>query len=271
MEVFNIIYLGVDNVKPKDQHGSITLISDKGSQLLYSVQKNDVDTTHPTIHFKDDLVVTVKGPTCYFKNLRMGFDLFSRAYKGTLDIQWMPEDYEDCGDTKAILEHLDSEVVLQEKRMQSSDGTGEISILLGLFPNAAVAELKVKLLGNFAGLDVYGVVVASNSKVDDFKGTSVLFAKKANRKINLGADGGIPLSKSCVAVPLNSVLYVHISLHVNGEHYTASVPLPAKHLGVSHAKDSESTPVFEVSVEWDAEIASIYSDYDHAYAGFSSK
>ncbi|XP_074373344.1 uncharacterized protein LOC141713705 isoform X2 [Apium graveolens] len=265
MEVFNMVYLGAKNVQAMDQHGFITLISDKGSQFLYSIREEHVDATQPAIRFKDDICVTVNGPTCYFKNLRMEFDLFSHAYKDTLNIRWMPEDYEDCCDTEALLEHL-PEVDLLEKRVQSRDGTREISILMGLFLNATVANVKVKLLGNFVGLDVYGVVAASNSKVDDCKGTSVLFARKANREISLGADGLIPLSQSRVAVPLNSVLSVEISLHVNGECYRASVPVRAKYSGTSHEKDSES--VFEVSVEWDANRESVYSEYDHAYAGF---
>ncbi|KAL6563210.1 hypothetical protein OROHE_005797 [Orobanche hederae] len=253
MEAFSMVYLGHDEVMPEEQHGTIRLTSSKGVQYLYNLPEKDVDTGLPSIKNRDDIVVTVKGPTCYFENLKLEFDLFSKAYTDTLDIKWNFKHH-----------HRNPEVLLKEKRIQSNDGTTEISVLLGLFGNAVVADLEVKLLDkNMAGLDVYGVVVASNSKLDESKCTSVLFARKPTRKIKLGTDCVIPLSKSRIAVPLDSLLYVDISLYVNGEHYVATLPLKAKHFGDSKSQES---PVFQVRVEWNAETESIYSEYDLAYS-----
>ncbi|KAL8130839.1 hypothetical protein AgCh_006955 [Apium graveolens] len=252
MEVFNILYLGHDKVKPEEQHGSIRLTSSKGVQFLYDMPENDVDFSNPSIKHLDDLVVTVKGPTCYFENLKLEFDLFSNAYTGTQSINW---------DFEYLQEGL--EVLLEEKRIQSNDGTGEISVLLGLFDNAAVADVEIKLLDNkMAGLDVYGVIVASNSLVNESKFTSVLFARKRPGKIKLGTDCVIPLSKSRVVVPLNYMLSVDISVYVNGERYVATVGLNAKHFGDSKA---QASPLLQVTVKWGAEIESIYSEYDLAF------
>lgn len=269
-----MIYLGHDLVKPSEQHGTIKLTSSKGVQYLYDIAERDVDLSNPSIKHGDDLVVTVKGPTCYIPDeyFQLQFDLFSGAFNDTTDIQWHGADLYDG-----------TVVDLKERRIRSTDGTREISVLLGLFPSAAVANLEIKLLDNFAGLDIYGVVVASNSKSDQSKCTSVLFAKKASRKINLGTDGVIPLSKFRVAVPLNSVLFVDMSLHVNGKHYKASYslnakhcgdsdgrPLKAKNFGDSDAQECDARPIFQVSAKWDANIESVYSEYDYQYSRPSS-
>lgn len=252
MEVFNMIYLGHDQVTPEEQHGTVRLTSSKGVQYLYNMPEKDVDTSNPSIKHLDDLAVTVKGPTCFFDNLVLEFDLFSSAYTDTLKINWDFEHHRNP-----------PEVLLRQERIRSNDGTGDISVLLGLFGNAAVADLQVKLLDEkMAGLDVYGVVLASNSKLYESNCTSVLFARKPSRKIELGADGVIPLSKSRIAVPLNSVLYVDISVYVNGRRYVATLPLKAKCFGDSHAKD----PMFQLTVKWDADRESIYSKYDLAHS-----
>lgn len=83
-----MVYLGQDEVKPEEQHGSIRLTSSKGVQFLQCMPEKEVDTSTPSIKHLDDLVVTAKGPACYFKNLELEFDLFSHAYTDTQSINW---------------------------------------------------------------------------------------------------------------------------------------------------------------------------------------
>lgn len=250
MEVFNLIYLSHDELEPEKQCGTIKMISDGGVQFLYNVQ--DIDMSKPTIKYGDDILVTVKGPTCSFMCLDMQFDMFSGAYKDSIEVEW------DSNESVA------DDVLFEERRIVSRDGTGEICVMVGLFFDATVACLGVKLVDNSSATNVYGVILASNSKLDIPKCTSVLFEKKPDNVIQVGDDGLIPLSKSRVGVPMNSVLYVDISLNVNGVNYTASSSFDAKKTGeFSEVYSSENRVVFQVQVTWDAKKNSIYSTYEN--------
>lgn len=57
-------------------------------------------------------------------------------------------------------------VFFEERQIQSRDGTRQIAVLMAQYAIATVAALEVKLLNESAASNVYGIVVASNSKLD---------------------------------------------------------------------------------------------------------
>ncbi|KAK1376775.1 hypothetical protein POM88_032968 [Heracleum sosnowskyi] len=90
---------------------------------------------------------------------------------------------------------------LAKLSMKSIDGyERNISALFGCFSNAMVANLKVMLSpsahSSDATTNVYGVVLASNSKFDCPSCTSYLFSQNFASRIQVGHNDVIPLSKS---------------------------------------------------------------------------
>lgn len=78
----NTKYLHHDEVKPEKKHGKIKIISGSNIQYIYNVPEVEDIVTKPSIKYKDDIAVTVKGPTSFFDVALLEFDLFSGAYKG---------------------------------------------------------------------------------------------------------------------------------------------------------------------------------------------
>ncbi|KAK1365128.1 hypothetical protein POM88_040689 [Heracleum sosnowskyi] len=170
MEVFRIVYMGEEQVMPNKQIGWIKIKTDDRFQYLYKVE--DVDPTMESIECMQDLNLTVKGPTISFSEVKIKFDLFRRgvAFKDCIWLQWDP---------------YPSDVRSLERRIASRDGTELISIMMGLFGNATVASLEVKLKHYSAATTVYGLVCASNSKLDIPMARSMLFLKKHDTACSL--------------------------------------------------------------------------------------
>lgn len=61
MDVFNIMYLGLDEIKPEKQLDCIKLITDRGFQYLYLVDVVDIHKS--SIKYGDSIPLMVKGPT----------------------------------------------------------------------------------------------------------------------------------------------------------------------------------------------------------------
>lgn len=244
MEVFGLLYLGHAPVTAENQSGTITIVSNRGKQYLYEVPEEeieDVDLTKATLMYKDDIPVSVKAPTCCFTKLFMNFDLFSGRYKGDIkvNVDW------------GFIKRCNGQVLCMEKRIISRDCTGEIAVRMGFFANATVARFNITLADQAAGTDAYGIVVASNSKLDYApKFASVLFVRKESDSVQLGDNGVIPLSKSLVGVPLDSFLHVDICLIINGVHFPASVKFKADTAGKT-TDIVRGTPI-KVTVDWDA-------------------
>lgn len=247
LELFNIVYLGRDIVTPEKQNGTIRMTFDCCGQYI------KVDTRQPSIEYMDDIVVPIKAPAIFYTEFDMEFDLFDGAYQGSFNFEWEP---------------CENDISYWDERIISKDGLGEISVLYGLFGNATVADIKVELLENFDGRDVYGVVAASNSKLDRPACVSTLFVKKPDNMTKVGDGGLIPLSRSRVGVPLNSKLYIAISLHINGVQYRSKVEFVAEKQGECKKSEEFDCPgkeaVIRVTVTWDTDRESIESLYDFA-------
>lgn len=193
-----MVYLGPDKVMPEMLLGTAKLSYDGAERCLYKVV--EVDPRQPALQYMDDIVVQYKAPPINFTELNMQFDLFDDAYKGSINFEWDPPEV----DYNAFC----------EDRIRSVDGFGEISVLYGLFSNGTVASIELKLLNNSVA-DVYGVVAASNSNLPSPACISLLYVKKPDNKTKVGDGGLIPLTRSCVGVPMDSKLYVYISLHLD--------------------------------------------------------
>lgn len=250
MEVFRVVYLGEEEVVPNKQLGWMKIITDDGRfQYLYKVK--DVNPTMESIEDMQDLNLTAKGPTVSFGEVIIEFDLFRHGvtFKDSISLQWDP---------------YPTDILYKESRIASRDSGELICIMMGLFGNATVASLEVKLKHYSANTTVYGLVCASNSKLDMPMARSMLFLKKHDNGTKVGNDGIIPLSKSRVGVPLGSMLNVDISLHYDGQHHVFSPCFEAL-LNGKTAKEgpSEENAMIQVTVIWDAdEDSNQYEVYD---------
>ncbi|KAK1374890.1 hypothetical protein POM88_031083 [Heracleum sosnowskyi] len=203
-EVFNVIYLGRGEIKPEKQIGTIKVQDDISSHYLYEV--NYVDMTRPTIQPGDELILAGPNLQSFSSDiLEIDIDLFCGDYKGSI-----------CYDCYPCNQRLRNKPI--EKRIISKDGTGEILVLYSLFNNSVEAHLEIKLLtnDNSATANLHGVVAASISDIDRPACSSMLFLKKPGYGINVGRGDPIPLSRSIVAVPYESMLYLDFHL-VTGE------------------------------------------------------
>lgn len=191
------MYLGIDEIKPQKQLGTIKLHCSGGVQFLYKV--DDVDCHGPSIKYGDSIPITVKGPSVpFFDYVFIEFDLFCGAYKGKKHLQWDP---------------LPHEVSVRSLFFTSNDGTGQILVHFGAYANSTVASLEIKLS---AATIVRGVVYASNSALELGHCANVLFTDRSTNGSMVAQDDLIPLSRSFVAVPLHSELYIEVSLSVDG-------------------------------------------------------
>lgn len=249
VEVYSITYLGSSPVKAEDQNGSICI---KTNQMCYSLyHESKVDTSKPSIKYGDQLPMRNVGPICNFTDLELKFDLFSRTYKGS----------------KYLFSRKDGDWLVK-RSLKSIDGyQRNISVLFGCFSNATVANVKVMFLPDVpfsdATTDVYGVVVATNSKFDHPSSTSYLFYENPNDTIEVEHNDVIPLSQSRVGVPLDSQFYVDISLSCDGIQYKGTAEFtPGK-----NKKDSKMVSgQILVKVTWNCSEDSDSSDEDSNYA-----
>lgn len=235
VEVFNIIYLGADEVPPEKQLGTISIESNH-RQYLYKV--DTVDMKRPSIKFGDPITVTMEAPIIGYVDYDIVFNLFCGAYTGRVEIEW-PEEYQY---------DFPYEALSYEDRIKSDDGTGQICVQSGVFANATIANVEIKL-GKCGFANVHGYVMASNSRLDLPTRASILFWMKTDNGIQV-RDGLIPLSKSRVGVPLDSEFYLAISLVCDNEDFTTKVTLIPEEAGIWEGIFCNNK--LQVRVTWDA-------------------
>ncbi|KAK1376705.1 hypothetical protein POM88_032898 [Heracleum sosnowskyi] len=246
LEVLSVTYFGSSPVNPEDQIGSICMEINNTSYYLYHEDK--VDKSKPSIRYGDQFPIENVGPICFFEKLKLKFDLFSREYKDTkLKVAAQSPEYGNW---------------LAKPSVKSIDGYSHISVVLGCFPNATVANLKVVLQHDIpphAKSNVHGFVIATNNKFDHPSYTSYLFSQNSVSTIQVGHNGVLPLSKSCLGVPLNSMLNVEISLFCDGLHYKGTASIIPKINDKSIHKVGDHIKV-EVIWNWDEDSSSIDED-----------
>lgn len=204
-QVFNVIYQGEKEVKPEQQIGTITVNDGRRCQYLYSV--DCVDMTRPPIQPGDEVILTgpdvgisSNGPLC------IDFDLFCGIYKDSIHFETYP--------SNGLRQNAP-----REKRILSQDGSGEIVVLYALFDNAMEADVEIKLLTNDNSVvsNIHGVVSATLSDFDQAAFSNLLFFKKPDNGINVAHGDLIPLSRSIIAVPFKSSLFLEFNLLSDNE------------------------------------------------------
>lgn len=218
-EVFRVVYQDADEVKPDRQIGTIRVSDGVNDHYVYNVNKSD--RRKPTIRYLDDVVLT--GPQIASISAENSFaidvNLFNGAYKDFFRIEDCPTD-----DLLKICSPL-------QRKITSKDGSGEIAILFAIFKNATEAHVGVKLLADddFT-TGVYGAVTACTDKMKSHQHSSILFLKKPNDKIIIGHTKLFPLSRSIVAVPLESefILDMHLLTGDNDCLFKGSVKFKAE-------------------------------------------
>lgn len=237
LEIFSILYLDTDVVSPQNQLGRIYMHTHVGNFDIYNV--DEVDETRKTIMHKNEFdIMDIKGPIPFNEGSGgcLKFDFFRGAYRGSV--------YGVFRDLQFFSRH-DAE--LKNISLDRLDGTGKVVVFMGLYAHATVARVEIRLNASVAA-NVYGTVSACNTRINDLSASSFLFLKEEERKIIVGTDGLIPLSKSRVAVPVEFELCLDFSLVVDGKHLETTVNFHARKAGVS-TKTFES---LSVTVHWDA-------------------
>lgn len=239
VEVFNVVYKGKADLKPNKQIGTIKVNDGVNDQYLYKVEK--IDKRNPSIQHLDEIVLT--GPRIASisaqDSLTIDVDLFCGVYKDSFCIYPTSDSVNICSPL--------------ERKITSKDGKGEIYLFYAIFDKATVAHLKVKCLadGNFTA-EVYGVIAASTSKIRTMESLSMLFIKKPSDKIKVGPCKIFPLSRSIVAVPLESELFLDIHLMTSDEHniYEGTVKFQAEQTGTCKKIVLGERCKIQVTVTW---------------------
>lgn len=241
MEVFNVVYKGKDELKPNKQLGTIKVNDGVNDHYLYKVEK--VDKRKPSIQHLDEIVLT--GPRIASisaqDSLAIDVDLFCGAYKDSFCIYNCPAS------------NLVNKSYALERKITSEDGKGEICLFYAIFSNATTAHLEVKWLADYKGTtEVCGVIAASTSKIRTMESLSMLFIKKPSDKIKVGPCKIFPLSRSIVAVPLESELLLDISLMASDEQniYQGTVKFQAEQAGTRKQIVFGERCKIQVKVTW---------------------
>ncbi|KAK1361734.1 hypothetical protein POM88_046208 [Heracleum sosnowskyi] len=96
---------------------------------------------------------------------------------------------------------------------------GDVYVFFAIFDNATEAHLEVKLfVDNNITNEFYGVVAASSTKIKSLEYSSMLFVRKPSEKVKIGRSKLLPLSRSIVAMSLDSELFLNIYLETSEEH-----------------------------------------------------
>lgn len=239
LEVYGILYLGRDDVEPRNQLGRIYMTYPYGIRHMYNV--TEVDETRETLTTGDEFdIMDIKSPFPYLHECtNLYFDLFGGAYKGNLAPVF----------TEGLFDERDDSY-FRELTLESKDGTGQIILLMGFYAHATIAKVELRLI-NSPGKVVCGTVAASDLLFDKDLTTSVLFLKDQHQGIAVGPDGLIPLARSRVAVQYDSTLCLDICLQVDGQTFLTTLDFPAHKIGV-HNIILKYFEHLEVTVKWNA-------------------
>lgn len=201
MEVFNVVYKGRKELNPNQQIGTIKVNDGVHDHYLYNV--STVDEQMPSVEQNDEIVLS--GPHLQPLSakgcLTFHVKLFCDGFEDTFTLY-------NCPDNTSI-----EKCAPIETKITSKDGRGEISLLYAVFNNATEAHIEVEFIPMSPDFkpEVFGVVVASTSVIYTLEYSSMLFVKKKSNMTKV-AGNKFPLSRSLVAVPLGSELYLDMHL-----------------------------------------------------------
>lgn len=103
----------------------------------------------------------------------------------------------------------------RSKYFMSKDGFKDLNVLYAIFENAVEAHLKVTLTNKSDQFNLYGIVAARTSAINEPAYSSLIFCKRHGERVKVsnGDDVIIPLSRDIVAVPLGYQLILEFGLN----------------------------------------------------------
>ncbi|XP_017257478.2 uncharacterized protein LOC108226993 [Daucus carota subsp. sativus] len=206
LEVFEVIVNDIDGESPGDLYGKITVTDGLLSQYIYNQDRDHSESVYPNEK------ATLTGPTqsCVsaLDNIIIDVDLMDK------DQDLSPDDQVSKGEISWSVYDIHTNAY-NKPLVETIYGTyGSVSVVYAVFSDAVQAFVEVTMINgdDEDPADVYGGIFASNSH-PNFQGKeSVLFHRERNDVVEVKEGAKIPLSRSIVAVPLDSQLVIRADL-----------------------------------------------------------
>lgn len=106
-----------------------------------------------------------------------------------------------------------------KRDFMTDDGTRLLSVLFAYFDKAVEARVKFKIGNVTSEFDLYGVIAARTSAIEESAFSSILFFKGEDEKFQVkpgNGDDELPLCRGIVGVPFGSTLILQFGLHSDG-------------------------------------------------------
>ncbi|XP_010940856.1 60 kDa jasmonate-induced protein-like [Elaeis guineensis] len=246
VEVFAVRVNDIDKEDPGELYGTIEVTDGLGSQYLYTRtrSKGHYESIHPGQN------ASLTGPA----------RAISAYGSFTIDVALMDRDADPSPDDEVSHGKISWNVfhttnVYDKLLFHDVDGKyGSVTVSYAVLSDAAQATVEVTLINGDGEdpADVYGRLFARNGV-----GESVLFWRKSDEDIEVSPGKHIPLSRSVVAVPLESSLIVRADLYdrdrdasPDDEIAKGTAEFPAQLSGTSQKHISGQYGEIRVKVTW---------------------
>ncbi|XP_017256360.1 uncharacterized protein LOC108225919 [Daucus carota subsp. sativus] len=227
LEVFEVIVNDMDEESKGDMYGKITVTDGLLSQYIYDRDGDHTELVNPKQK------ATLTGPTqsCFsaLDNIIIAADLMDKdKYSGSDqvskgEISWSVYDIPTNVYDKPLVENIHGIY-------------GSVNVVYGVFSNAVQAFVEVIILrGEHKNpADVYGSIFAGNNHPDFKDQEIVLFHRERDDVVQVREGAVIPLSRSIVAVPLDSKLVIW------GDMFDRNTTISDPDVKILHGTDSFS-------------------------------
>lgn len=249
-EVFALTINNIDNENPGDLYGTVKVTDALMSQYIYNRVRENSESIRPG----ENALLT--GPDV---------QAISASDSFTIEVALMDKDADLSPDDPISHGHIAWNVnsptnnydVPISKKINGQYGSA--TVVYAVLGNAVQATVQVTLIDADGEnpAEVFGLLTATNSKFSgDFE--SVLFKRNSAAYASVGPGQLIPLSRSIVAVPLDSNLIVGADLldydflSANDEIAKGTANFPARLSGTSQLNISGKYGQIQVKVTWTA-------------------
>lgn len=255
VEVFAVQINNIDGEDPGDLYGTVKVTDGEICQYIYNREREKTESIKPG----ENAILT--GPAV---------GSISASDSFTIDVALMDRDsFPDVSPDDEVSKGqiswnvYDTNNIYDEPLYEKINGrNGSATVVYGVFSDAVRATIEVTLINGDgeSPADVYGLLVTSNSK---FTGNyeSVLFwvTKESGVSVEVRPGELIPLSRSIIAVPLNSDLRVRAHLYdrdslpdisPDDEIANGTASFPAQFSGTLQQNISGKCGEIQVNVTW---------------------
>lgn len=247
-EVLAVTINNIDNENPGDLYGTVKVTDHRLTQYIYNRERRYYESISPGQN------ALLTGPTTQAILATNSF---------TIDVYLMDKDSDASPDDNISNGQInwnvnDSKNKYEEPIFHQIDGAyGSATVVYAVLKNAVQANVEVTLIDGDGEnpADVYGLIAASNTKIKrTFE--SVLFRRNSGEYASVRPGRDIPLSRSIVAVPLDSSLIVRADLTdydtigSDDEIAKGSATFPAQLSGTSEQKIYGKYGEIKVKVTW---------------------